>query len=65
MFLFCLADILQQYICVNGKDFISSNNHMMHPLTISGNRHVRAQHRFSMADSSKRNLGVWHLPQKL
>jgi len=30
---------------------------MMHPLTISGNRHVGAQHKFIMADSFKRISG--------
>jgi len=47
--------------CVNGKVSVSSNNHMLHPLTISGNRHVAVQHRFIMADSVKRISGVWGL----
>jgi len=51
---------------VNGKVSVSSNNHMIHPLTISGNRHTGVQHRFIIADSFKRISGVWGLdPQKL
>jgi len=37
------AFILPHYVvtaCVYKKDSVSSNNHMMHPLTISGNRCV-------------------------
>jgi len=45
--------------CVNGKISVSSNDHMMHPLTISGNRHMGVQHRFIMVDSFKRISGVW------
>jgi len=49
--------------CVNGKVSVSSKNHMMHPLTISGNTHMGVQHRFITAE---RISGVWGLdPQKL
>jgi len=50
---FYFAIIMLQQHVLNMKVSISSNNHMMHPLTISGNRHVRAQYRFIMADSFK------------
>jgi len=43
--------------CVCRKVSVSSNNHMMHPLTISGNRYIGAQHRFIMADSFIRISG--------
>jgi len=54
MLLLCLQILHYAGIaCINGKVSVSSNNHMMHPLTISGNRHVGVQQRFIMADSFK------------
>jgi len=45
MLLFCLATA-----CVDRKVSVTSNNHMMHPLTINGNRYI-------MADSLKNFRG--------
>ena len=49
------------FIChimlVHRKVSVSSNSHMMHPLTISGNMHMGAQHKFIMADNFKRISG--------
>ena len=59
MLLFCLQILhYAATACINGKVSVSSNNHMMHPLTISDNRHMGVQHRFIMADSFKRISGV-------
>ena len=51
------CNMLLAKACVYRKDSVSSSSHMMHPLTISGNRHVGAQRRFIMADSFKRISG--------
>jgi len=59
MLLFCLQILYYAATaCINGKVSVSSNNHMMHPLTISGNRHVEAQHRFTVL---KEFQGIWGL----
>ena len=62
MLLFCLQILCYAATaCVNGKVSVSSNNQMMHPLTISSNKHMGVQHRYIMSDSFKkkfRGLGV-------
>jgi len=65
MLLFCHI-MLPQRVFIYRKVSVSSNDHMMHPLTIGGNRHLGAQHRFTMADSFKRiSGGSGCNPQKL
>jgi len=58
MHLFCLQILhYTGTASVNGKVSVSSNNYMLHPLTISDNRHMGVQHRFIMADSFKGSGG--------
>ena len=62
MLLFCLQILwFAATACVNGKVSISSIN-MIHPLIVSGNRHMAVQHRFIMVDNFKSISGVWGPP---
>jgi len=55
---FYSATLCCYIVCIYRKVSVSLNNHIMHLLTISSNRHVGAQHRFIMADNFKKGVGL-------